>query len=59
MSNIVVDVYDGVILCLMFLSLVVVAAENGKPRTGKHNFALTFIMAIGNIILFYLGGLFL
>lgn len=43
-------------LGLYLAVLLIVAAQNGKPRAGTHNFALTFMVSLLYLALLGFGG---
>jgi membrane protein DedA with SNARE-associated domain len=45
-----------VCIILYLITLVLAAFLDGKPKTGKHSFALTFVSAILGCALLYWGG---
>lgn len=49
---------EGIWIGLTMASLLLIAAQHGCPRDGKHNFALAFMAALINIGLLYWGGFF-
>lgn len=48
---------EGIWLALTFLSLIIVAANHGKPREA-YNFPLTLVSFMLSATLLYLGGFF-
>lgn len=49
---------QGIWIGLTIFSLIVGAAMDGKPRTGEHRFALTFVFTLLGFGLLYWGGFF-
>ena len=46
-------------VCVTYaLTLLIVAADNGKPRKGEVNFSLSFMCTLINLFLLYAGGFF-
>jgi hypothetical protein len=49
---------EGIWIGLAIAHLMVTAAVNGKPRSGEHNFAVTFMSMLLVFGLLYWGGFF-
>lgn len=49
---------EGIILTLYAINLLITAAADGKPRTGKNSFAMTLCMTALGLGILYWGGFF-